>query len=755
MAELAIQRLKEEELTCSICLDIYTDPKLLQCFHVYCQQCLVPLGVRDQQGQLGLTCPTCRQVTPIPDRGVSGFQSAFHINHLLEILKENKGISPPVSGGESKKRTGYEASTTTPSEGEEGGDSKGAVGGDITDRSERSGSGTMTRRHSVYLCCLDHLNEELKLYCETCGELVCMQCIMTGGKHHDHEYALLESAFERYKEEITSSLQPMEKQVMVIKKALVQLNAQCGEISNQRAAIEDNIHITFRRLRDALTVRETELIGQLHQVTQDKMKDLAAQTNQMETILAKLDSCLHFMRESLKAGNESDVLTMKMKAVDQVKALTTPFQPDMLKPNTEADMVFTTLAEMTAMCQNYGKISAPGLPDPKHCYITGKGVIPVATTGRKCEVIVQVVTFDGKPYEKPIKLLLCELASEITGTRTSCSIERRGMSQYEISYQPTIKGRHQLHIKVEGQHIGGSPFSIAVKSPVETLGTPILTIAEVESPCGVAINQKGEVVVAEMGGSFISVFSPAGEKLLSFGTQGGGDMDNTCGVAVDGEGNIVVTDCGNHCVQKFTAKGKFVAALHTKGNGNIRIFSPADIAFNAVNNKLYVMDIGNDCVQVLNSDLSLSGAFGKYGSGRGQFSHPCGIACDSTGKVFVADCDNHRIQVFTAKGKWVKVVGGKHRNVIESPVSVAVDTNGHVYVSKSPAACGEQQSSPASSPTNDHVSVFTSDGQAVVSFGRRGEGPGVFQRTRVHGLAVDNTGVVYVCDRDNNHIQIF
>jgi hypothetical protein len=70
----------------------------------------------------------------------------------------------------------------------------------------------------------------------------------------------------------------------------------------------------------------------------------------------------------------------------------------------------------------------------------------------------------------------------ITGTRARCSVERRGQSQYEIRYQPTIKGRHQLHIKAEGQHIRGSPFSVAVKSPVEKLGTPILTVGRVDAP---------------------------------------------------------------------------------------------------------------------------------------------------------------------------------------------------------------------------------------------------------------------------------
>ena len=73
MAEEVLKKLFEEQLNCSICLDTYTDPKLLQCFHVYCRQCLVPLVDRDQQGRLGLFCPTRRQVTPIPDRPPASF----------------------------------------------------------------------------------------------------------------------------------------------------------------------------------------------------------------------------------------------------------------------------------------------------------------------------------------------------------------------------------------------------------------------------------------------------------------------------------------------------------------------------------------------------------------------------------------------------------------------------------------------------------------------------------------------------------
>ena len=703
MAEQALKTL-EEQLNCSICLDTFTDPKLLQCFHVYCQQCLVPLGVRDQQGQLSLTCPACRQVTPIPPSGVAGLRSAFHINNLLEIQDSVKKLQNPPAK------------------------LQGAVGG----------TGVENPPKNAAQFCFEHVEEELKLYCETCGELICYKCGLKGGKHHSHDYEELDQAFEKYTEEITSSIEPMEKQVVIIKKAQALIEQRCGEISDQRAAIENNVHVTFRRLRDVLTVRETELIGQLHKMTQGKLKGLESQSDQIETTLAQLSSCLHFMGESIKLVNKSDVLMMKPNTVHQMKELTTPFQPDTLEPNTEADMVFSALADLTAACKHYGQIFSPGSPDPSKCHATGKG-LEVAVVGVKSTAILHAVSYEGKPCEEPIKSLECELVSEITNTRTNSNVERRGQSQYEISYQPTIKGRHQLHIKVEGQHIRGSPSSIAVKLPVENLGTPILTLGGVHGPSGVAITKRGEVVVTEVDGHCISTFSPSGKKLRSFGRigSGQGQFDWPCGVTVDGEGNILVADTHNHRIQKLTAECQFLTAVGKHGSGPLQFRGPTDIAFN---NKVYVADIGNNRIQVLNSDLTFSSTFGKHGNGKGEFTRPWGIACDSTGKVYVADTNNYRIQIFTAEGEFIRMFGrhGQGRGELDNPRCVAVDTRGMVYVSEE---------------YNHRVSVFTTEGQFVTSFGREGAGPGEFNRP--FGLAVDDNGVVYVCDSVNSCVQVF
>ena len=302
-----------------------------------CQLPTMP-GTTGRPTTIGLTCPTCCQVTPIPDRGVAGLQSAFHINRLLEI-KESLEKLNNQNGGQ-------------------------AAGGAMVDAPPEK----------VLHHCDVHPGEELKLYCETCNQVICFQCIMKDqGQHHDHDYALFNKAFEKYKEEISPLLEPMEDQVIVVKKALAQIDTRCGEISNQREATKDRIHFTFRQLRAVLDVRETDLISQLDLVIQNKLKGLAAQRDQIETTLTRLNSCLHFMRQSLRTGSEEDVLMMKSRTKKQVQELTIPLQPDTLKPNTEANVVFSDQSDVTTLCQKYGGVFTLGQPDPSRCRITGKG----------------------------------------------------------------------------------------------------------------------------------------------------------------------------------------------------------------------------------------------------------------------------------------------------------------------------------------------------------------------------------------------
>ena len=339
---IAIEKL-EDHLNCPMCLDTYTKPKQLQCHHVYCQQCLVKLVFRDQQGQLSLACPNCRQVTLVPANGVRGLQSAFQITPLLEILDEHKKSKSAIASAEK-----IESASMRPTP-----------------------HGDTTLQEDVTSVCPEHDGKKVALYCETCEETICWKCIKKGEKHNNHNYEELDEAFEIYEREIMSSLEPVEKQLLAIEKAVVELDARHTKISNQQTAIEADIHNTITRLQETLEVRKTELISQLHQLTQTKLKSLAIQRDLLEATQAQLSSCLCLMKENLTTGNQGKALLMKRTTVRQVKQIST-LQLDMLEPNTEADLIFSALADLTKECRNYGKVFALSLPDPL-CHVTSKG----------------------------------------------------------------------------------------------------------------------------------------------------------------------------------------------------------------------------------------------------------------------------------------------------------------------------------------------------------------------------------------------
>ena len=377
---------------------------------------------------------------------------------------------------------------------------------------------------------------------------------------------------------------------------------------------------------------------------------------------------------------------------------------------------------------------------PKDCYTTGRGV-EMAEIGERANAVVHIIDQRGNNYTSEVETMRCEITHKSTSNKVDCRAKKGSGNQYEISYQPTSRGRHQLYIKVEGEHIKGSPFNVTV---IKKLGTLIIkTISGVKEPWGVAVNQRGEVLVAEKQGHCISIFSPTGEKRQSFGSKGSGQgqFREPRYLIVDDDGNILVTD-SNHRVQTFSSEHKFLKSVGSRGGNRLEFNYPISVVISPTTKKIAVSDSFNDRVQILNPDLTFHSSIGSQGSGNGQLNRPYDAAFDSAGNIYVTDTLNRRIQVFNPDGKFLRQFGnkGKNNGGLKLPTGIYIDSDDIVYVVDH--TCN-----------NDCVVVFTQEGKRLTSFGSRGRGPGQFMGP--HAITVDKNGIVYVADSDNNRIQIF
>ena len=736
--EKALKKI-QDQVTCGICLDSYKQPKLLKCFHVYCKQCLQCLV----RGGDGLPCPQCRMVTALPVGGVLNFPGAFYIHYLFEIedaLKKVSSSDKAMCNKCNKERKAVRFCRTcgfvcqhcveTHQDWDELKDHQvidlSTLTGDVT---------TLVPPLKKTLFCASHPTKKAKIYCETCDELICRDCIVR--VHRDHQYDLVPESFSKQEKVIVDSLKPVKEQISMFEGAVKLVDTRCAAVVEQKTAVVAEIHTVMAHLRQVLEARETELVSQAEQTAQQKLKSLAAQRDRFELRLGQLKSCHDFVEESRRICSQGEILGMKSPVVKQIKDLTGSFKPEILALAEQADMRFGhSLPELVKTCQQFGKVYC-SVVWPEKCQASGEGIKEVVIRGQAVTVSVEALDREGEAYLWPVESLRCELVASDGSSRVMGNAKRRNDNIYNISYQPLATGEHQLHILVEERPICNSPFTVTV---LPNLTAPVKVIGVLKGPRSIA-SRGGQTVVSEHDSHQVSIISEGGEK-TSFGGFGvsPGHFQYPVGVAVDAGGNILVADELNHRIQNFSPTGKHLQTVGACGSGPLQFRQPVGLAVHPHTHKVYVTEFKNHRVHVLNSDLTYSSSFGSKGSGNGEFNHPRDISTDSHGNVYVADSDNHRIQVFTAEGVYLRQFGkkGGGEGELHEPAGIVVDSHNLVYINEMGNHC---------------VSIFSADGHFIKSFGSKGNQPSQFVWPL--GLALDKNSALYVCDRGNNRIQAF
>jgi tripartite motif-containing protein 71 len=215
---------------------------------------------------------------------------------------------------------------------------------------------------------------------------------------------------------------------------------------------------------------------------------------------------------------------------------------------------------------------------------------------------------------------------------------------------------------------------------------------QLDSPDKLALDAQGNLYVTEVGSqspagnSRFQKFSPTGVPLARWGTFGSepGQFNTPVGIAVDEQGDIYIADVGNHRIQKLSSLGQPIAQWHTVGSGTGETTEIGyDLALDASGN-VYVSEPhpfsdGNDRVQKFSPAGELLATWGGSGVGPGQFSQPTGVAVDSKGNVFVIDSGHSRIQELSSKGRYVAQWNAPQAG-FRFVSKIAVDNHGNMYV---------------------------------------------------------------------------
>jgi DNA-binding beta-propeller fold protein YncE len=187
-------------------------------------------------------------------------------------------------------------------------------------------------------------------------------------------------------------------------------------------------------------------------------------------------------------------------------------------------------------------------------------------------------------------------------------------------------------------------------------------------------------------------------------------------------------------VLKLSSEGKLLASFGEQGKPGedaTHFNKPTDVAF-APNGDVYVSDgYGNSRVVRFSHDGKYLGAWGKKGTGEGEFNLPHAVVVDRRGRVYVADRENARIQVFTPEGKFIT----QWRDT-GHPYGLYLTPDERLFVTDGIAHT---------------LSLFDLNGKRLGQYGMPGKGPGEFDLP--HLLTVDGEGAVYVCEINGKRIQ--
>jgi ABC-type Fe3+ transport system permease subunit/DNA-binding beta-propeller fold protein YncE len=317
-----------------------------------------------------------------------------------------------------------------------------------------------------------------------------------------------------------------------------------------------------------------------------------------------------------------------------------------------------------------------------------------------------------------------------------------------------------------GCHDGAEPVAANLDSRlfsrVEVIGSRGVAPGQFNKPRSLVCDRDDNLYVSDMTGR-IQKFSPSGQYLLQWQFQQT-DLGKPKGMGLDPAGNILVVEPHYQRVNHFTTNGQWFAQWGIKGTNAAEFILPRSIGVNSHGEYFLSEYTVVDRVQRFSLDFPKKGdkanptaspspgiahpafhllsLWGAPGLAPGQFNRAEGIGIATNDWVYIADSCNHRIQVFTPDGRFIRTYGraGSAPGELSYPYDIKIDTAGNQFVCEF---------------GNSRVSVFDANDRLIEVIGqaRPGTEPGRFANP--WSLTLDSHGNLYVADSQNHRVQKF
>ena len=518
--------------------------------------------------------------------------------------------------------------------------------------------------------CNEH-DEQLKYYCETCDELVCLYC--TVKKHNGHNHDSVKQLATKHRNELKKITDQVDVMNKNFSEAHENIEKMIKKTRKQSEEVDKKIDRYYDQLLQKMMKQKDEVKQQAHDAVSQKEKALMIQLEEVASLQAKLMS-MKELTDALHQSSDQEALSAKKQVTDRVQQLINACNEVNIHPTESSAMDFVPTNEPFPV---FGYLFAHVNPHASEVVALTKYTLP----GKKVEFAIVTKDSYGNRCVKQAIQVSIQLKS-FTGEVTTGELRDNNDGSYTASFVPEQVGKAKLSVSINGVQIKGSPYSIVVQAhrdyqAIDEACKIVNNNGSMGKPWGVAFGKNGLWAVADWSKHHVYIYDDKDELVLKFGSNGSNDgqFSYPCGVTFDNHNHLYVVDNNNHRIQKFDTNGNYLLQFGNSGSSNQKLTFPSGIIVH--NNKVYIADSGNKRISVFHTNGKFCICFG---SDRLGGCHDVAVSVDS--HLLVADNISDCIRTYTMDGRYIGKFGspGPGKKQFNGPYNLTTNLNGFIFV---------------------------------------------------------------------------